>query len=351
MIRHLTVRRAVSACAAVWMLLVGVTRVRTAAAEEDPNVVAAARALAIDGVKLAQDKRCVEAIDKLERAEQLHHSAIVLEQLGECYIEQGRLVEGTEALHAVVREGLPDNPSDAYKRANANARALLEPTKAKIAQLTITVEVLTDVQPDVSIDGQAVPAALLGAARPTDPGEHTIEASAPGYLPLKRRITLGPAQVETLGVSLVVDPAQVHANPALAEQASSEPAALAASTEAAAPAANAESAAADGGMSRLPAYLTWGVGAASLVVGAAFGWVAMDQKSDLDAACPDKHCPPEQTENLDAARTNGTISSIAFGVGAGAAVLGTVLFFLADAGEENQTSRLTTDGSSVRVHF
>jgi hypothetical protein len=349
MIRHLTVRRAVSACAAVWMLLAGVTRVRTAAAEEDPNVVAAARALAVEGVKLAQDKRCAEAIDKLERAEQLRHSAIVLEQLGECYIEQGRLVEGTEALHAVVREGLPENPSEAFKRANTNARALLEPTKAKIAQLTITVEVLEGVQAEVSIDGQPVPSALLGAARPTDPGEHTIEVSATGFLPIKRRVALAPGQVESLVLSLVVDPA--HAKPALADQTDAEPTPAPLAAAAAAPAASAENAAASGGMGKLPAYLSWGAAAAALVVGAAFGWVAMDQKSDLDSVCPAMTCPPEQIDNLDAARTNATISTVAFGVGAGAAVLGGVLFFLADGGEETQTTRLTTDGVSVRLRF
>ncbi|HKP59883.1 MAG TPA: carboxypeptidase-like regulatory domain-containing protein [Polyangiales bacterium] len=330
------------------MLLSGVSRVRTAAAEEDPNVVAAARALAVEGVKLAQDKRCAEAIDKLERAEQLRHSAIVLEQLGECYIEQGRFVEGSEALHAVVREGLPENPSDAYKRANANARALLEPTRAKIAQLTITVEVLENVQPEVLIDGQKVPPALLGAARPTDPGDHTIDASAPGFLPITRHVTLAPGQSQSLDLSLVVDPAQLRAKPALAEV-DAEPAPTTQSA-AATPAENAASAAADGGMSRLPAYLTWGGAAAALVVGGAFGWVAMNQKSDLESVCPDNQCPPEQTDKLDAARTNATVSTMAFGVGAGLAVLGTVLFFLADDGE-SQTARLGTDGVNLQLRF
>jgi hypothetical protein len=77
----------------------------------------------------------------------------------------------------------------------------------------------------------------------------------------------------------------------------------------------------------------------------------MEQTSDLEAACPANICPPEQSEKLEAARTNGTISSIAFGVGAGAAVLGTVLFFLADDGEEAQAARVTTDGVSVRLRF
>jgi hypothetical protein len=328
------------------MLLSGV---RLGRAQEDPNVVAAARALAVEGVKLAQDKRCEEAIDKLERAEQLKHSSIVLEHLGACYIDRGRLVEGTEALHAVVREGLPESPSEAQKRASAEARALLDTYKPKIAQLTITVEVVANVPPQVAIDGQAVPVALLGAARPTDPGEHLVEASASGFLPVKRHISLAPGQVETLALALVVDPASAQVDEQVAAAAPVPPPAAAAT----APESTAAAPAAEGGMSRLPAYLSWGASGAALVVGIAFGWVAMDQKADLDRVCPGNICPPEQSSNLNAAQTNATISSIAFGVSAGAAVLGGVLFLLAHDEPEAQARgpRLGKDGVSVRVDF
>ncbi|HKU41960.1 MAG TPA: hypothetical protein VJR89_27570 [Polyangiales bacterium] len=320
-------------------------------AQEDPNVVAAARALAVEGVKLAQDKRCEEAIDKLERAEQLRHSSIVLEHLGACYIDRGRLVEGTEALHSVLREGLPEAPSEAQKRAYSEARALLDTHKPKIAQLTVTVEVVGNTQPEVSIDGQPVPAALIGAPRPTDPGEHLVEASAAGFLPAKRRINLAPGQVEALELALVVDPAthKAVADDAVADAAPVPPPSAAA---AAAPTA-APTPAAQGGMGRLPAYVSWGASGAALIVGVAFGWVALDQKSDLEAVCPDKLCPPEQSSNLDAAQTNATIATIAFGVGAGAAILGGVLFFLADDEPEARAHgpRLGRDGMSLRVQF
>jgi hypothetical protein len=260
-------------------------------------------------------------------------------------------VEGSEALHAVVREGMPDNPSEALKRANTNARALLEPTRAKIAQLTITVEVQNGVQPEVLIDGQAIPPALLGAARPTDRVSHagawTVIQQQDGATAIGPSGTLAPGQQDSLAPRLDRSGAAA-ANPAPPRT----PGTTRAELEPKPPFnAGAEAAAASGGMGKLPAYVSWGVAAASLVVGAAFGWVAMDQKSDLETACPAMQCPPEQAERLDAARTNATISSLAFGVGAGAAVLGGVLFFLADDGEEARTARLTTDGVSVRLRF
>src|ERR1041384_6327106 len=75
--------------------------------------IAAARSLAVEGVKLAQAGKCDEAVDKLERAEKLHHAPIVLASLGECKGGQGKLVQGTEMLRRVVREPLPDHPSPA----------------------------------------------------------------------------------------------------------------------------------------------------------------------------------------------------------------------------------------------
>lgn len=314
---------------------------------EDPNVVAAARALAVEGVKLAQADRCEEAIDKLERAEQLRHSAIVLSQLGECYIAQGRFVEGAEAMRSVIREGEPENPSEAMKKAHAQARTLLETAKAKIASLTITLEAPPGAQAEVTVDGQAVPAALVGAVRPTDPGEHTIEAKAPGLLPARRRITLAPGETDAVTLALVVDPA-----------AQEQTSAAAAAPEAAQPNRGAATApppkAASASPNYLPAYIAWGAGTAALAVGVAFGWVAMDQKSDLDRVCPNQRCPPEQSARLDAAKTNGAISSVAFGVGIGAAALGGVLFFLA-SGDEDQppsaASALFVDPTGVRVTF
>src|SRR5262245_6191965 len=78
-----------------WPVLVASTLIHPVGAQpahaqaqggRDAAVTAAARALAVDGVKLAQADRCGEAIDKLQRAEQLHHSPIVLSRLGECLV-------------------------------------------------------------------------------------------------------------------------------------------------------------------------------------------------------------------------------------------------------------------------
>ncbi len=72
--------------------------------DADAAETAAARTLAIDGVKLAQAEQCDEAIDKLDRAEKLKHSPVVLRYLGECQVKVGRWVEGSESLRKLLRE-------------------------------------------------------------------------------------------------------------------------------------------------------------------------------------------------------------------------------------------------------
>ena len=363
MIPDLIVRlrvRGVLACAGcvVWTLATTVsaqpapTPAPAAQPTEDPNVVAAARALAVEGVKLARDNRCDEAVDKLERAEQLRHSSIVLSQLGECYIAQGRFVQGAEAMRSVIREGLPENPSEAMKAALAAAHTQLDVAKDKIAMLTVKVDAPNDAEVAVSIDGQAIPDALVGAPRPTDPGEHTLEATAPGHVPAKRRVTLEPGESDSVTLALVIDPAAARAT---AEVAGAAVANAQAAKETAAPG---QSTAADAsGPNYLPAYVAWGTAGGALAVGVAFGWVAMDQKADLDRVCPGKVCPPEQRARLDAAKDNGVISSVAFGVGVGAAVLGGVLFFLAGDDEPTERAagkarpRVAFDGTGVAVSF
>ena len=112
-----------------------------ARAEEDPSAAetAAARALAVDGLKLAKAGQCREAVDKLERAEKLRHSPIVLARLGECYVNIGKLVQGTEALRKFLREPLPPDANANLKEAYDHAQVVIQETKGNIAGLTIAV--------------------------------------------------------------------------------------------------------------------------------------------------------------------------------------------------------------------
>ena len=296
---------------------------------DDPAVTATARVLAVDGVKLAQSDRCSEAIDKLEQAEKLHHAPIVLTRLGECYIKLGRLLAGVESLRAVLREALPPNPSEALSQAYTDARDLLEATKPKLATLTVRVESVSDPSLlSLTIDGKSMPAALLGAAQPSDPGEHQIQVSAPGFVTASRKVTLAAGEVQTVFLTPVAAPHTARTEDARSETPSSS------SAESASPAP--AQPAPDGAVSanHLPAYVTWGLSAGALGVGVAFGIMALNDKSNLDQRCPDKVCSPDEQSLLGDSRTHATISTISTAVGLAGAAVGGLLFWLESSSPE-----------------
>ena len=99
--------------------------------------------------------------------------------------------DGTEDLRRLLREVVPSNPTPALTKALARAQVVLDQSKGRIALLNISVrEPATNVT--VTVDGQLVPQALFDRGRPTDPGEHNVEATAPGYLKASRVVNLTP---------------------------------------------------------------------------------------------------------------------------------------------------------------
>jgi hypothetical protein len=300
-----------------------VLSVSAARAQTQAENVAAARALGVQGVQLADQGKCAEAIEKLERAQSLYHAPSMLARLGECQVEVGLIVLGTENLNRVVREQLAPGAPKAFRDAQARARIVLEKSLPRIAHLVLHVGP-AGAQPVVSVGGVAVPSALLGAERPTDPGTHEIVASAPGYLPMKTSVTLGEGTRQEISLTLSRDP-----------QAAAEANAPAPVPPPALPTPTPPDVHAGPQQSRTLAYVLFGVGGAGLVTGGIAGVLAVGKKGDLE--CPNERCPPSEHDNLDAARNMALVSTIGFGVGLAATAAGTVLLL---TGGSEPTARL-----------
>lgn len=304
-------------------LFAGWVRADDASAAE----TAAARALAVDGLKLAQAGNCADAVRKLERAEKLYHSAVVASRLGECYVSVGRLVEGTEILRKVLREPQPAEPTPALTKALERAQKALDSAKPRIAGLTIKVAAVSDLT--VKVDGNAVASALLDTEIPSDPGEHNIEASAPGFLKSATRISVSEGERKTITLTLTRDP---NAPVAVAEAPPpASPAASPARSDAPATASSTPSSERqpNHAPNRTAAYVALGVGVAGVGAGSVLGILTMNQRKDLKDSCPNDICQAEQEQDLEDAKRLGNFSTIAFGVGAAGFVLGTVLYFTA----------------------
>jgi hypothetical protein len=310
------------------------------AEEDSATEIAAARALAVDGLKLAQAGKCEEAVPKLERSEKLHHSAIVLSHLGECKVSLGKLVEGSEQLRKVLREPLPQNPTPALSKAYERAQAALDAAKPKIAALTISLSKAAPPDLHLTVDGQAAPATLIDTELPADPGEHTIEASAPGYLKASVHVSLSAADKKTVSLKLDPDPNAVVVAPR-ASEAPNPGSAAPAPSPSVAPASPPGSAAVSEppAANHTAAYVAWGIGAVGVGVGSTFGIIAIKDKHDLVARCGSTSCSPDNSGSLDSAKRSGNISTVAFAVGGAGLILGTVLYFTA-GGSSSQAGSL-----------
>lgn len=290
--------------------------------------MAAARALGVQGVRLADQGKCSEAIENLERAESLYHAPTILGRLGECQVETGRIVLGTENLNRVVREQLPPNAPAPFLAAQQRAKGVLDRALPRIAYLVVQVTPKDLASAVVTVDGAPVPNALIGAERPTDPGAHEVVVKAAGYNESKASVTLTEGSHQEVALVLTPDP-----NAAVAGALPAQPTPVAPPPASPAPAPAASS----GGNNTL-AYVLLGVGGAGLVTGSVTGLMAMSKKSSLD--CPDKHCSPAEHDTLDSAKTLATVSTIGFGVGLAGAAVGVVLLMTGNKTEAAPAARV-----------
>jgi len=290
---------------------------------------AAARSLAVEGLKLAQANNCTEAVPKLERAERLYHSTVVASRLGECYVSVGRLVEGTEVLRKVLREPQSGQPTPALSKALERAQRTLDGATPRIAGLTIKVAAVQDMR--ILLDGNVVPSALLESEVPIDPGEHSIEVSAPGFLKSTLRLSVSEGERKSATLTLARDPNAPAAAPTAAQPAPSSAAGATAGSAAApsrdTPASSARAAAR--APNRTAAYVSLGFGAAGVAAGSVLGYLTMQRHKELQGNCPEDMCSPSRQGELDSAKRLGNMSTVAFGVGGAGLVLGTVLYFTA----------------------
>jgi hypothetical protein len=269
--------------------------------------MAAARALGQEGVKLADAGNCQDAVDKLGRAEKIFHAPTTLARLGECQVQNGKIVEGTENLNRVSRENLSATAPAAFKDAQERARKVLADAKPRIAKLKIAVAAPAGTPLLVKVDGETVPVANLNTNRPTDPGDHVIEASAPGFKTASAKVRLGEGAQDSVALTLEIDP---NAPKPAAEP---QPAPLGSTPE---PAPL---------RSKTPALAAFGVGAVGVGVGAVFGVLALGKKGDLDSACKAKVCGSAQQDTIDSGKSFATVSTIGFVVGAVGIGVGTAL--------------------------
>jgi hypothetical protein len=143
-----------------------------------------------DAMKLVEREQYEAAIPLLEEAQRLDPGVGTQFNLAVCYAKAGRLALAWKNFRQV--EALAD--AAGKKARTAAARAQLEELRPRLRTLVVHLREAPG-SVTVSVDGEIVPPSQL-LFIPLDPGEHKVEAYAPGKKPFVELVVVSAAEGE-----------------------------------------------------------------------------------------------------------------------------------------------------------
>lgn len=309
------VKRSVAAAGALILSLSVAPRVLADPTAEDR---AAADVLFREGRALVKQGSYALGCSKLVASQKLDPMAGTLLALADCYELDGATASAWATFNDA--EATARKAGDGRRSKEAGRRAgLLEP---QLSRLVI------EVAPEARVEGievrrnaKPLDAAMFGSAIPVDPGEHTIEAVAPGKKAWSTKVVVEPKPGQrTVRVPLLEDapaPGRAARAPAAAS---------------AAPPASSWSA------QRTVGLVLGGVSLAGIAVGAVFGVETLSKMSEArnQHGCTNDdppRCDAEGVKLHQDANTTANISNVAFAAGGAALVTGIVVFLTAPSSD------------------
>ena len=265
------------------------------------------------------------------------HSPVHLSYIGQCHANLGHLVEAHETYIRLSREELPPTARDAVKRAVAEASEKAKQIEPRLPYLAIKVQGLAPGETaEVTLNGAAVPAALIGIPAPTNPGEYVVRGTAPGKDSGEVKVTLQEGQRKDAIVVLHSTGVAPAPAPVPAATGASNPPASQTSPQDA-------GVSSDASKWRIPAYVGLGVGVVGVGFGTYFALDAGKAADEADELCGgsrsscDPSVPRDEVESKnDQAGSSRTKAIVGFVIGgAGLAAGATMLVLSMSDGNES----------------
>jgi hypothetical protein len=257
----------------------------------------AAEVLFEDGRRLMDAGDYPTACAKLAESQRIDPAGGTLMNLAACHERMGKTAtawaEFNDALAQAKRDGRQDRVLEATRR--------IADITPRLARVTLSVPAPVRAGFEVRVDGTALGSASWGTALPVDPGDHQLQASAPGCAPWNGHVSVAAGATKELVV------------PPLAPMAAQDPP----PGERAAPSESRP----------VAAYVVGGVGLVALGVGTYFGLAAAGKKRDSEKECTPGGCTATGAGLLRDANTAAWASNVGFGVGVASLVVATYLFF------------------------
>ena len=174
----------------------------------------AARELFQAGERDEDANRWADALEKFRRVAAVKLTAGVRYHIALCEEHLGQLVAALGEYTVAETQARAENAQDVLPLVGEKLKSL----KTRVPRLTVVVPGDT-VDAEVRLDGDALVKELWGVPVPLDPGDHRLEAQAPGRAPMAVTITLEERQATLFEVKL----AKVTAPPAAVPSTESAP--------------------------------------------------------------------------------------------------------------------------------
>jgi hypothetical protein len=227
-----------------------------------------------EGIALYEQRRYVEAYERFAVADRMAHSVVFVLYMARCKRNLGELLAARALLEQAAREPLPAGAPAPMQRARDEATPELAQLAPRIPSLVTRVRGQGAEQARVRIDGRLVE---VDASIELDPGEHTIEVTSDGAVPIARTVQLAEGSARTT-VDLVLVGVERQRG------------------------------------SRRPAWIAFGVGVAGVGAGTITGIVALRAAGRVQDNCIENHCFERDRAESERASRYATASTVSFAI-------------------------------------
>jgi len=239
------------------------------------------------------------AIEDLKAAHAIMNVPTTGLALGKAQIDAGRWVEARDTLLSVTRLPVAGREPYQFTKARKQAKSLATELEPRIPQLELELRGVPKDEPVVvKVDDVEIKTEAISAPLSLNPGSHVVVASI-GDREKRTEVSLS----EGSKAALVLDLSGIAGDEAPPPRPPPQP---------------------EGG-SNLLVPIGFGIAGAGVLVGSITGLMAISKKSSAEKSCVDGRCPPSTHDDIDAGRSLGNVSTIAFvvaGVGAGIGIWG-----------------------------
>jgi hypothetical protein len=263
-----------------------------------------ARSLMEQGHKAYDSGNYEEALRPFQSAHDLMHAPTTGLWLARTRDKLGKLIEARDVALEVARSAEKSTDPPAFAKARAEAATLAKELAPRLATLEITVVGPAADEVQLTIDEEPIERGGVGVPRKINPGNHGIRATAQGYSPANKSVSLSEGATESVTLTL-----EKNADGSGPKKPVDDPK--------------------DAGSNRTLAYVGFGVGGVGLLVGAISGGVALSNASSAKDFCQDTRCRVEAGHYIDTSNAFADVSTVAFSVGVAGVALGVIGLFTA----------------------